>query len=293
MSDFDTFILGQVCLDVNTDYGCEPVREPGGAVLYSGFAAAAMGYRVAVLHKGNRQTIDPFSAFSGQPSIAVHALESAQSTSIRNVYLTPDRERRESWVDSRIDPYLPEEVPEVDAAIYHLAGLMRGDLGHGMIRLAAQRSMAALDVQSILRVVKNGRMAFEDWPEKTQYLQMIRFLKADAHEAKILTGLDSLEEAARVLHGWGAGEVMITHNTRVIVFDGGRVHSQPLKPRSLRGRTGRGDTCFSGYITQRLEKGVPEALRMAAALVSLKMETPGPFRGSREEVEDYANRFFG
>ncbi len=292
MSDFDTFILGQVCLDVNTDFGCGPVREPGGAALYSGFAAAAMGYRVAVLHKGNRQTVDPFAAFSGQPSVTVYALESAQSTSIRNVYLTPDRERRESRVDSRIDPYRPEEVPEVDAAIYHLAGLMRGDLGHGMIRLAAQRSMAALDVQSVLRVVKNGQMAFEDWPEKRQYLKMIRFLKADAHEAEILTGLDDMEEAARVLHGWGAGEVMITHNTRVIVFDGERVHAQPLKPRNLRGRTGRGDTCFSGYITQRLERGIPEALRMAAALVSLKMETPGPFRGSREEVEEYANRFF-
>lgn len=292
MSRFDTFILGQVCSDVNTDFGGLPVQEPGGAVLYSGYAAAGMGSLVAVLPKGDPLSIDPVKVFSKNPAIAVYPLACASSTAIRNVYLSPDRERRESWVDSRIEPYRPEEVPPVEAAIYHLAGLMRGDLGMDMIGLAARRAMAALDVQCILRVVKDGRMAFEDWPEKREYLGKIHFLKTDAFEAEILTGLKDMEAAARLLHGWGAREVMITHNTSVIVFDGRRVYRQPLKPRSLSGRTGRGDTCFSGYITQRLQCGIPEALRTAAALVSLKMETPGPFMGTREDVEAYAGRFY-
>ncbi len=293
MSRYDTFILGQVCVDVNTDFGGQPVREPGGAVLYSGFSAAAMGHRVAVLSKGNSGDLDAATVFCARPDIKVYELPSQTSTFIRNVYLTPDRERRDSWVDSQIEPYRPEEVPEVDAAIYHLAGLMRGDLGNDMIRLAADRAMAALDVQCILRVVKDGRMVFEDWPEKMEYLKKIRFLKTDALEAEILTGLTDTEAAARLLHSWGAQEVMVTHNTGVLVFDGGKVCRQPLLPRSLAGRTGRGDTCFSGYITERLTKNIPESLRTAAALVSLKMETPGPFMGSREDVEDYANKFFG
>ncbi len=292
MSRFDTFILGQICSDVNTDFGGQPVKEPGGAVLYSGFAAASMGCSVAVLPKGNPDTIDPVGVFSKNPAIAVYPLFCAQSTAITNVYLSPDRERRESRVDSRIEPYRPQEVPPVDAAIYHIAGLMRGDLGHDMIDLAAQRAMAALDVQCILRVVKEGRMTHEDWPEKREYLKKIHFLKTDAYEAEILTGLDDMEAAARMLHAWGAREVMITHHASVIMFDGDRVYRQPLRPRNLSGRTGRGDTCFSGYITQRLTRGIPEALRTAAALVSLKMETPGPFMGTREDVEAYADRFY-
>ncbi|MHC1786472.1 MAG: PfkB family carbohydrate kinase [Christensenellales bacterium] len=292
MKHFDTFILGQVCRDVNTDFGGQPVQEPGGAVLYSGFAAVGMGSAVAVLPKGNPAVIDPMGVFARRPDIAVYPLTCGQSTAIRNVYLSADRELRESWVDSRITPYRPEEVPEVDAKIYHLAGLMRGDLGHDMIDLAAKRALAALDVQGILRLVKDGRMAFEDWPEKRDYLGKIHFLKTDAFEAEILTGLKDREAAARILHAWGAREVMITHNSHVIVFDGNRIYSQPLKPRNLSGRTGRGDTCFSGYITQRLTSGIPEALKMAAALVSLKMETPGPFLGSREDVEEYAGRFY-
>ena len=293
MSHYDSLIIGQVCMDLNTDYGREPVREPGGAVLYSGFAANAMGHRVAVLHKGNPETVDAATVFARRPDIKVYSLPSPESTTIQNVYLTADRERRESRVDSVIEAYRPDEVPGVDASIYQLAGLMRGDIGHNMIEYAASRAMAALDVQCILRVVKDGRMVFEDWPEKRDYLGKIQFLKTDAYEAEILTGLSDMEEAARVIGGWGAKEVMVTHNSRVIIYDGIRIYEEPLRPRSLQGRTGRGDTCFSCYITERLSRGIPEALRMAAALVSLKMETPGPYLGSREEAEEYARRFYG
>ena len=66
----------------------------------------------------------------------------------------------------------------------------------------------------------------------------------------------------------------------------------PLKARNLSGRTGRGDTTFAGYLTERLDHEIPETLEFAAALVSLKMETPGPFRGTREDVLDYLEKFY-
>ncbi|TFG92550.1 MAG: ribokinase, partial [Candidatus Atribacteria bacterium] len=66
----------------------------------------------------------------------------------------------------------------------------------------------------------------------------------------------------------------------------------PLKPRNLSGRTGRGDTCFSAYITERLDKDIESALLFASALVSLKMERPGPFTGTRDEVKDYIKKHY-
>ena len=36
-----------------------------------------------------------------------------------------------------------------------------------------------------------------------------------------------------------------------------------------------------------------DALLYATACVSLKMETPGPFAGSRADVEEYIRRFYG
>ena len=90
-----------------------------------------------------------------------------------------------------------------------------------------------------------------------------------------------------------AREIMITHNTEVLVYDGGDYFTEPLRPRNLSGRSGRGDTCFASYITERLGQDIPTALRTAAALVSLKMESPGPFLGGRGDVEGYIREFYG
>jgi sugar/nucleoside kinase (ribokinase family) len=87
-------------------------------------------------------------------------------------------------------------------------------------------------------------------------------------------------------------EVMITHNTEVIVYDGKKIYTEPLKPRNLSGRSGRGDTCFSAYITERLSSSVGKALLTVAALVSLKMGKPGPFIGSRTDVETFIKEFY-
>jgi sugar/nucleoside kinase (ribokinase family) len=195
---------------------------------------------------------------------------------------------------SRIEGYRGSEIPEIDSKIYHLAGLMRGDIGNDLIEFAEKKAMVALDVQCLLRCAdeKTGEMTFHDWPEKTAMLPKIRFFKTDAAEAEILTGLADRAEAAKMLYRWGAREIMITHNTEVIVYDGKKIYSQPLKPRNLSGRSGRGDTCFSGYITERLSKSIDESLLTAAALVSLKMENPGPFNGTRADVEAYIREFY-
>ena len=289
---FDTFILGQPSLDVNTDYDGVTRKSIGGAVVYSGFAASGMGRSVAVLPKAKKADMDVREVFAAAKNVTVFPVYSEQSTSIQNVYHTADRERRTCTMLSCIEPYAVSEIPDVDAEIYHIAGLMRGDLNNGIIAYAAKKAMAAVDVQCLLRCEENGAMVFHDWEEKLTYLPMIRFLKTDAAEAEILTGLTDREQAAKQLYAWGAKEVMITHNTEVLVYDGKKVYTCPLKPRSLTGRTGRGDTCFSGYITERLYTDIPEALLWAAALVSLKMETPGPFMGTREQVKAYIDEFY-
>ena len=51
-------------------------------------------------------------------------------------------------------------------------------------------------------------------------------------------------------------------------------------------------TTFAGYITERLRAWVEEALLYCTALVSLKMETPGPFQGTRQDVLDYIREFY-
>lgn len=89
-----------------------------------------------------------------------------------------------------MSPTGPRRCPRIDAAIWHLAGLVGGDIPNEMIPFAAQRAMLAIDVQCMLRCVENGSMVYHDWAEKKELLPYVRFLKTDAAEAEILTGAD-------------------------------------------------------------------------------------------------------
>lgn len=292
MCQFDSLIIGEIAMDTNVDYDGTTINAVGGAVYYSGFAAANVGHKIAVLPKADTRTIDLKQAFAEAPNITVFPVHSDTSFVTKNVYHTPDRERRTSTVSSMIEPYRTDEVPEIDAKIWHLAGLAAGDITNEMIPFAAKHAMVAIDVQTMLRHVENGGMVFHDWAEKKEMLPYVRFLKTDALEAEILTGLTDRAEAARVLHSWGAKEVVITHNTEVLAYDGGEIYTCPIKARNLSGRTGRGDTTFACYVNERLHHDIPTALKTATALVSLKMETPGPYRGNREDLEAFMKEFY-
>ena len=81
---YDTLIIGQVCLDKNTDFDGSVVRSFGGAALFSGYASAAMGNRSAVLAKRNKDSIDLSEAYRLCKPITVLPLDSHESTRMEN-----------------------------------------------------------------------------------------------------------------------------------------------------------------------------------------------------------------
>ena len=111
------------------------------------------------------------------------------------------------------------------------------------------------------------------------------YLKLDHAEAEVLTGLTDVHAAARQIATYGPREIVLTHNSGVLVYADGQTFEALFTPRSLDGRTGRGDTCFATYLGRRLSAPPEEACRFAAAVTTLKMERPGPFRGTLAEVE--------
>ena len=292
MKKFDVLVIGPVSLDHNIDCEGKERREIGGAVVASGFAAARSGNRTAVFTKLNPADARAEEIFSGSGA-EVFWKPSRATCSIRNQYFTADKEKRACTSLGVCDPFTFQELPDVSAAIYHFAGLVYGDFDGALFAQASEHGKVAVDVQCLLRHVEpDGTMGFHDWAEKKEYFPCIDYLKTDAAEAEILTGLTDRREAAKRLYSWGAKEVLITHNTEVLAFDGQEIYTCPIRARNLSGRTGRGDTTFAGYITERQRAGVAEALRYCTALVSLKMETPGPFRGTRQDVLDYIRAFY-
>lgn len=292
MSKYSSMIIGHATLDRNTDHLGNTVEIVGGAVIYSSASAFALGHRVLAVTKVAEKDMNRIDCFT-IPREDIIVLPSEKSTDMVNIYHTADKERRTCFNLSKGDPFKASEIPEEDAAIYHLAGLVYGDFDTDLIISLSKKAPLAVDVQAMLRHVNDdGTMHFEDWADKLTCLPYIRFLKTDAAEAEIMTGCSDRREAAKHLFSWGASEIMITHNTEVLIYDGKDFYTCPIKARNLSGRTGRGDTTFAAYINERLEHSIDESLLMATATVSLKMETPGPFKGTRADVEQYIKELY-
>ena len=292
MKEYDLMILGPATRDVNIDYTGAVDRSCGGAVTFCTPAAVAAGAKVLAAVKISPDDRDILDTFRMDPA-DVALLPSHKTTIMRNEYFTPDRERRNSRCDAQSDPIIPAELPEASCRLYHLAGLLYGDFPNELIEHLHERGMVAADAQGFLRHNENGKMVFHDWKDKLTYLPYMDFLKTDAAEAEILTGYTDRVSAARQLYDWGAREVLISHNTEMLAYDGKRLCTCPVKARNLSGRTGRGDTTFGAYLAMRVTGAdMVEALGYATACVSLKMETPGVFRGTRADVEAYRRLFY-
>ena len=290
---FDSIIIGHITNDYNTDCDGVTLEQPGGAVLYSSASAYALGHRVAAVTKLPESDKARLNALKIEKE-NIFCTPCESPSVMVNIYLTPDRERRNSTCRSVGTPFTADDLPKADTAIYHFAGLVYGDFDGSLIKTAAAKTKVAVDVQGFLRHVNkaDGTMYFEDWADKKELLPYITYLKTDAAEAEILTGTADRREAAKIMYSWGAKEIVITHNTEVLAYDGKEFYACPIRARNLSGRTGRGDTTFAAYICERLTNGIFSSLLTATATVSLKMETPGPFGGSREDVEEYINRFY-
>ena len=281
MPPYDIVIIGHVASDILV-YKGEASGFIGGGVYFSAFAARRSDVRFCVITK---LAPKDFGILDGlkKDGIEVTAIPSLRTTSIENVFETDDVDRRKVRLLSQADPFHPEDIP-AEAKIYSLAGLFVGEFPDSLIVHLARKGEVALDLQAKLRYSEAGTFAFKDWPEKEKYIPLVTYLKADSLEAEVATGTPDREEAAGILHRLGAKEVMITHSSEVILYNGERMFRAPFNPGNLSGRTGRGDTCFISYVSWRRTHGIEESLRYAAALTSLKMGKPGPFLGTQEEV---------
>ena len=290
---YDTLEIGHISLDYNIDYLDHQIIEVGGAVIYSSAAAYAGGYKVGVVTKVAPEDRDRLNCFVIDKE-DVFYIPSKESTSIRNKYHTADKERRTCTCIGQGDSFTVEDIPDVDCDVYHFAGLIYGDFDGDLMIALSKKGKIAVDVQALLRHANRatGEMYFEDWADKKRILPYVDYLKTDTAEAEILTGQTDRFVAAKMLNEWGAKEVVITNSAEVLAYDGKEMYTCPIKARNLSGRSGRGDTTFAAYITQRQSHSMADALLWATATVSTKMEAPGPYKGTKADIEAYIKEFY-
>ena len=178
-------------------------------------------------------------------------------------------------------------LPPLAARRLHLAGITNQEFTLDFINgLKDKGYCLSADMQSFVRQVQpvTHQIAFQDVPAKQEIVRQLNMVKLDVVEAKVLTGTDDLARAARLIEFWGCPEVLITQAEGVLAQANGQTYYEKFSNRSVAGRTGRGDTTFAAYLAYRLDHDVTESLKFAAALVSITVETPGPFGGTMADV---------
>ena len=282
-ADYDILMLGHLARDQIFVDG-EGGDAPGGAVYYGSIALSRLGYRVAVVTRLRQEDFGMLDALRAA-GVAVFATPAAETSGIANYYRSDDMERRITRPLGFAGPIQEADVPDVSARIYAIAPIIAGEVELPLLKTLARRGPVALDVQGFVRVREGDNLVFKPWPEMAEGLAHVTYLKVDRAEAELLTGLTDLEAAARRLAAYGPREIILTQSSGVTAFADGAIYHAAFTPRSLAGRTGRGDTCFMTYLARRLDHGPEDAVQWAAAVTTLKQEKPGPWDGDLAAVE--------
>jgi sugar/nucleoside kinase (ribokinase family) len=274
----DIAVIGHFARDKIIFRGEEWVSS-GGSVYYGAIPLRRMGLRVAVVTRLKQDDFGLLDELKDE-GILVFAQPAERTSGIENTYFTDGMDRRLCKPLGFAGPFRIEDLPDIQASTFLVGPIMAGEVDIPLIRTLSAKGTMALDAQGFVRVREGESLAFRDWPQKREGLSLVDVLKVDTAEADVLTGQTDVHQAMRELAAYGPKEIVLTRPQGVLVYAGREYHQASFNPREVKGRTGRGDTCFAAYLGRRLTADPAEACRFAAAMTSLKLEQPGPFRGN-------------
>ncbi len=273
----DVAVIGHFAKDRIIFRGSEEIAS-GGSVYYGALAMRRLGLCVAVITRLAPADFPRLDELK-HAGILVYARAAQQTSGIENTYFTDDMDRRRTRPLGFAGPFCVDDLPDIEPKLWLIGPIMAGEVDLPLLRSVSNRGPVALDAQGFVRVREGSQLVFRDWLEKQAGLPSVRYLKVDSAEAEVMTGRANPTEATIVLAGYGVPEVVLTHAQGVLVWAGGTHYEAPFRPNEIKGRTGRGDTCFAAYLAKRLSATPEEACSFAALVASRKMEAPGPFRG--------------
>ena len=293
---YDIAFLGHYTKDTIISKRGTRLVHGGGAFNYGPNVAVKAGLKVAVisrLAKADHEVVEALENIG----IDLFVRYTEHSTCLILEYPTDDPDKRLMYVTSSAGAFTPEEVKDIEARAFVLGPSLHGEIPLNVLEeLRKKERLIACDVQGYVRADVHGNVEYVDWDkeEMKAILSRVDILKTDAVEAKLITSEPDKKKAASMLSSYGPTEIVLTHKDGVLVYADKTYYEAKFTPQEMLGRSGRGDTCLSAYVTKRFSAPPEEAYVWAAALTSLKMEAEGPFTRDNSEVEkkikkDYRN----
>jgi sugar/nucleoside kinase (ribokinase family) len=288
-SEFEIVILGHIAKDIIEIDGKSEIK-PGGGVYYGSIACSHMGLKILVitrLKETDKLILNDLKKYGVQ----FYATYSNETSGLRNIYNSKNLETRICKPLGFAGKFSKGEISEIKTRYFILSPIIAGEIDIELLNYLYQKfpEKICLDIQGFIRVRKNNDIVFQNLPEKEkkQILSQVSILKLDQTEAYAITDKKEIKDAAEELVKFGPKEILITHEKGISVYSNNNSFFYPWKYKTIKGRTGRGDTSFMSYVGSRLHKDINDSLKFAAALTSLKLELPGPFTLPIYEVDRF------
>lgn len=263
-------VVGSTTIDRNV-IGHDTHPKIGGVTTYAGLTYRRHGLPTWVMTNVAQPDVSMLRRLTRE-GIQVAAGPTALTTRFVNRMHGGRRRQEVSSIAAPVGfAQLSASAGQVD--LIHLGPLHPRDIDAQVFdRLAASRSVIALDVQGLLRKISAGRVKADVSEHLTAALAAARIVKSDEGELHLIlktfaTGVEDL------MHRFAIAEWVVTSG-----FQGGCIHSAGQGPHRFSAEpaspvvdpTGAGDVFFAAYAVARLRDRKPaaEAARYAAARAS-------------------------
>ena len=285
MQKYDLCCIGHVTLDkVVTPQ--KTVHMPGGTSFYCSHAIRHLNdidyALVASLAESEISVVEDMR----DKGIDVKVVLSGKSVYFENVYGI-NQDDRTQRVLAKADPFVIEDIRDIDATIFFLGALLADDFSLAFVKELSQKSLVAIDSQGYLRKVEGQNVFATDWLHKQEFLQYVHFLKVNEMELEVLTGETDIKKASKLLYQWGVKEVVVTLGSMgSVIYDGDSFFTIPAyHPSAVIDATGCGDTYMTGYLYKRAKgDNCSDSAKFGAAMATIKIENTGPFCGTEEDI---------
>jgi sugar/nucleoside kinase (ribokinase family) len=137
---------------------------------------------------------------------------------------------------------IPKEY--LNAKVFHISPIPPGEQLKLLNRLKGKRATLDFNPTYKEEYIKRRGLIRE-------IISRTEVIFPNEREALMITGMEDVKEASRVLHDWGAKIVVITRGERgVLIYDGSfrEFPALPIRPEEIVDPTGAGDAFAGGFL---------------------------------------------
>ncbi|ASI99352.1 carbohydrate kinase family protein [Thermococcus celer] len=262
----DLVVLGHVSIDHIRFPGKEEVLYPGGAAAAVATSAALAGAKVGLVTKvGEDFPREWLERLSSLLDIRGVRILPGKTIHIHVIY------HEDGSVDSPVEMGVARNmgetpIPEdyMSAKVFHIAPIPPEEQLKAVKRLEGR--IISLDFNPTY---------MKSYEKKTglmrEIVSKVEVLFPNEREALTITKAQTVEEAAEILHDWGAKLIVVTRGERgVLVYDGTsrEFPALPISPKEIVDPTGAGDAFAGGFLAmyskgKNIEECVEKGLERA------------------------------